>query len=201
MWNVCRIAILVMAVGSANAYAQADRSGAGEVGAYGGALFGPLGGHPAVGGHFGGAFSRYAIALIDVGYMPLGSRTLDKSPVSLPDSNDSSVVGAHRQQSHLWDFNFSLHFRVPVGKKWGPYGIAGAGLLYNRYQLETLLADQTTLHSTFDLFRFGFETGGGVRYYFTDNVGIRTEIRETIGSTSFTRALVGVFYQFGDRAF
>src|SRR5262245_61859656 len=76
MRTAAYIAFVGILFSSANLYAQAGESPVAEIGVYGGTLTGPLGGHPAIGAYFGGAFSRHAVALIDVGYMPLGTRQL-----------------------------------------------------------------------------------------------------------------------------
>ena len=73
--------LLAIAMAPAALEAQSDKTGAGELSAYAGAVFG-MGAHPAVGGSTGTAFSRYAIALIDVSFMPLSSDTLLSSPTT-----------------------------------------------------------------------------------------------------------------------
>jgi hypothetical protein len=202
----CRLAIIAMvigsamAIGSANLHAQADKSDVGEIGVYAGSLVGPLGGHAAVGGYFGGVFSRYAGAVIDVGYMPLGTRTLVRADQP-PERGDLSVLGTDTRGSGLFDFNAALHIRIPIGKKIAPYGLLGGGILYSRYEVDTLLSDETVLHSTFSTSRFGFHTGGGMRFYLTNNVGIRGEVKQTFSTQDFSRILFGIFYQFEEGEF
>ena len=65
---VLGFAVVALMFGSARLHAQSDETGVGEVGVYAGTMVGPLGGHATVGGHFGGAFSRYAIGMIDTAY-------------------------------------------------------------------------------------------------------------------------------------
>ena len=45
-------------------------------------------------------------------------------------------------------------------------------------------------------FKFGWENGGGLRYYIKDDWGVRTEYRYTVSGQNFGRILAGVFYQF-----
>ncbi|TMP96329.1 MAG: porin family protein, partial [Verrucomicrobia bacterium] len=174
-------ALLAIAMGPAALEAQSDKTGEGELSAYAGAVFG-MGAHPAVGSSTGTAFSRYATALIDVSYMPLNSDTLLSSP----------TTAAYRG-SGLFDFALCVNVQIPVGRRWAPYGILGAGLLYNVYQAALLtpagagFADRSKTN-------FEFSTGGGVRYYVADNWGIRPEVRVFISGRNFTRISVGVFY-------
>ena len=125
------------------------------------------------------AFSRYAIGLLDLSYMPLGGNTLQRYP---------ERVGI--KDSGLFDLNLSVNIRIPWRKHWEPYGIAGAAVLFSTYQVGPAIYRS---RSDTDL---GFETGGGLRYYVTENWGARTEVRYTICNRNFGRVLAGVFYQF-----
>ena len=184
------VILLIAAMSPDGLYCQSNRTQAGEIGVYTGTSFGGLGGHPAVGGYFGGAFSRYAIALIDACYLPIGNRTMERV-----------TPGTLTSGSGLYDFNFTVHVRVPFDRKWAPYGIAGTALLYNRYIAESVSPDGSVNQSTHTNTKFGFETGAGVRYYLTNNVGIRGEFRQTVSTHNFSRLLVGVLYQFDEGTF
>ena len=133
---VLRIALIAFIFGSAGLCAQSDEIGVGEIGVYAGTMVGPLSGNTTVGGHFGGAFSRYAIGLIDTAYTPIGTRILAIIPSNVTTSS-----------SNLYDFNFGFHIRVPVGKRWAPYGIMSAALVYNRYEAIAILPDDSISHS------------------------------------------------------
>jgi outer membrane protein with beta-barrel domain len=137
-----------------------------------------------VGSDFGRAFSRYTIALIDLSFAPIGSRTLLTYP---------GVVTTH---SRLYDFNFSVHIRVPVQPRWAPYGILGGGLLFNTYEKQILEPSGFAHFDGKSYAAFGFQTGAGVRYYAAENWGIRGEYRYTVSTHNFSRVLAGVFYQF-----
>jgi len=150
-----------------------------EMAGFGGGIFG-LGTHPTFGVSSGLAFSRYALGLLEVSYAPSGSDTL------LPRADKQSP-----QNGHLFDFNTSFHIRIPVRERWAPYAIVGGGLLLNSYQAIT--GSQGALMKIND-YKFGFHTGGGLRYYVRDNWGIRPEFRVTVGSRTYTRLSVGVFY-------
>src|SRR5437764_3090306 len=102
--NLIQIVVLGLAVNAASALAQSGNAEAGEISGYFGTSVGGLGNHPALGGDFGRAFSKYCLALIDTNFTPLGTRTLRNYP------------GVVTSRSRLYDFNFSMHIRVPVNK-------------------------------------------------------------------------------------
>lgn len=160
----------------------------GEVSGYGGVGFGPLGTHGWVGATSGVGFSKYAIGLIDSSFLPLGSSALvNRPPV---------------RNSRLYDFNFTVQVQVPIKHRWAPYGLAGAALLFNTYRVTYFAPDGIVYYHGHDDAKFGFETGGGVRYFIGRNWGVKGEDRYTISTRNFNRILGGVFYQFeGDWPF
>ncbi len=179
-----RLAILGLILGSVAAWAQPDSAEAGEVSFFSGFAAGSLGIQPTVGGSTGRAFSRYAMALIDTSYTPLDVHTLRYYP---------GVVTA---ASRLYDFNFSFHIRIPVRDRWAPYAIIGGGLLFNTFDKQIIQPGGVAYFDGKSYLAFGFQTGGGLRYYVNDSWGIRTEYRYTQSTHSFSRVLGGVFYQF-----
>jgi opacity protein-like surface antigen len=154
----------------------------GEVSAYGGAGFGPLGTHAWVGATTGVEFSRYALGLIDTSFLPLGSSTLVNRPLV--------------ENSRLYDFNFAVHIQIPTKHRWVPYGLAASALLFNTYRVNYLQTDGIIYYHGQSDAKFGFETGGGVRYYIGRNWGVKGEDRYTFSTRNFNRILGGVFYQF-----
>lgn len=188
--HAIRIGVLGLFFATAAALAQPGATEDGEISAYGGMAAGSLGNQPTFGGNFGRAFSRYCIAQIDSSYTPLGARTLLSYP---------GVVTA---RSRLYDFNFSMHIRVPVGERWAPYAIVGGGFLFNTYEKQVIHANGAAVFEGKSHGTFGFETGGGARYYVSEDWGVRGEFRYTISNHNFARVLGGVFYQFnGDFPF
>jgi opacity protein-like surface antigen len=168
--------------------AESGETDTGEFSAYTGLTMGGFGAHAAVGAGAGMAITRYGIALADMSYMPLGGDTLRRLP-------GRPVVG----HSGLYDFNFSVHFRVPLRgkrKRWEPYGIVGTSLLLSTFRTTSLDNQGVLVSAGRSQTNFGFETGGGVRYYAERNWGVRTELRYTLSSRNFARLLAGVFYQF-----
>ena len=116
--------------------------------------------------------------------------------IRLPLSSDtllSSPTTAAYRGSGLYDFALCLNVQIPVGRRWEPYGILAAGLLYNVYQAAVLTPAGTGFADRSKT-NFEFSTGGGVRYYVADNWGIRPEVRVFISGRNFTRISVGVFY-------
>jgi opacity protein-like surface antigen len=182
---LARIAICGLVAGSCCLRAQWGATDAGEVSAYGGIAFGATGARPTVGGSSGISASRYAIALIETSYIPLGHRTLAYHP------------GLFASSSGLFDFSFAVNVRVPVKQRWEPYGILAPALLYNLYRAQVVQANGTVVsRSGLSDWKFGFETGGGFRYYVRETWGVRGEYRYTISTRNFSRVQAGIFYQF-----
>ncbi len=180
-----RLLLCGFVAGSCSLWAQWGATDAGEVSAYTGIAFGATGARPTVGGSSGISASRYAIALIETSYIPLDNRTLAYHP------------GVFASSSGLFDFSFAVNVRVPVKERWEPYGILAPALLYNLYRAQVVQPNGTVVsRSGLSDWKFGFETGGGLRYYVREMWGIRGEYRYTISTRNFSRLQVGVFYQF-----
>ncbi len=179
-----RIAVLGAAV-CAGAWAQAGDPNAAEFSAYAGVSTGSAGGHFAIGGSGGGSVYRYLIILVESGYSPLGNYTL------------ASHQGFVTRSSGLYDFDLAFQVRIPVKHRWEPYGIAAPALLYNRFQRQVRQPNGViTYASGRSDVKFGFETGGGLRYYIHEDWGIRAEDRYIISTHNYNRFMVGVFRQF-----
>jgi len=164
-------------------WAQPDETEGGEVSAFSGGIFG-LGSHPTFGGSAGGVISKYALALFEGSYTPLGRYTIQPWP-----------AGSTVARSHLTDFNVSFHIRVPIKhSRWSPYGIAGVGLLWDGLRQETVDAQGVAVSYHWNQFNAGFHTGGGVRYYIGENWGIRPEFKVIVSKETYTRASIGIFY-------
>jgi hypothetical protein len=161
--HLVRCALPAIVVAPSALVAQPDSTREGEVSAYAG-VFG-IGSHPAVGAGTGAAFARYATALIEISYMPLSSDTLLSTP----------LLGVYRS-SGLYDFSLCADIRIPVRKRWAPYGL-------NRYRspLRRLPGSRAkpvgARFANRSKTNFEFSTGGGVRYYVKDNWGIRPKVR------------------------
>jgi opacity protein-like surface antigen len=182
--RLLRVAALAFIVGGSTVMAQPGSPDAGEFSFHTGLLAG-LGTHASVGGSAGRAFSRYATLLIDTSYSPLSTRTLKSYP------------GVVLKTSRLYDFNAAVHVRVPLrGKDWEPYGILGSGLLFNTYEKQLATATGELYYEGKSACAFGFQTGGGVRYFLKPEWGLRAEYRYTVSSSNFSRIAVGIFYQF-----
>jgi hypothetical protein len=115
--------------------------------------------------------------------MPLGNRTIQSWP-------DRAFVN----RSYLIDFGVDFHVRIPVGKHWAPYGIAGTGLLWNLVRADLVNAKGLTVVRHFDQFNGALHTGGGLRYYVNQNWGIRPEVKVIVSKHVYTMIAVGIFY-------
>jgi opacity protein-like surface antigen len=155
----------------------------GEVTAYAGPAFGALGTNGSVGAASGVEISKYALALIDTSYVQLGNHTLVNYP-------GLTAV------SRLYDFNFTLHVQIPIKHRWSPYAVLSPALLFNTYQVQRLFSDGTVHIYDRDDAKFGFHTGGGLRWFVRENWGIKGEYRYTISTQNFSQVLGGVFYRF-----
>jgi len=144
-----------------------------------------VGTHGFVGAGAGMAINRYFQAVGEISFAPLGSYTIRTRPAY-------ETV----QQSRLYDFNFSLHIQVPVGKKWAPYALAGPGVLWDNFTSVTVGAAGAVRGVSVNETNFGFHAGGGVRYYLPHDWGIRPEFRVVISAKTYTVASFGVFYTF-----
>ena len=165
--------------------AQEGQSDLGEVSGYIGVAYGGYWSRPSFGGSAGVTLDRYAIALLECAFEPLDHETLGVRPAPLVSS------------SGLYEINFAVHIRVPLKHKWEPYAILAPALLYNRYQTGSVQPNGTVVYvSGQGVVKFGFETGGGARYYAGRHWGLRGEYRYTICSRNFNRVVFGVFRQF-----
>jgi len=155
-----------------------------ELGTYVGAGNMPGGNHVWVGGTTGVSPSKYFMAVLDTNFTPLGGTTLR-----------TNLVGA-TSTSRLYDFNFGGQILIPVHRRFTPYGLLAAGVLYNTYSIATLRNDGLVHVIGSSDCKFQFSTGGGLRYFVNEDFGFRTEYRFTASTQNFHRVLVGVFYQF-----
>jgi hypothetical protein len=183
------ILILCLLVLTTPSFAQSGDSDTGEVAAFGGGVFG-IGTHAAVGASSGVAFSKYGIGLIEVAFSPLGDQTVRRR------------IGPRPENSKLFDFNFSVHIRIPVKQRFAPYAIVGGGLLFDKFKVVPTVGpppetgEPPTVQPAFsvDEANFGFHTGGGARYYIREDWGIRPEFKVIVSNRTYTRFTVGIFY-------
>src|SRR5579883_185849 len=145
--------------------AQAGEKDVGELAALGGGTFG-IGAHPTATGSAGIAFSRYAMALFETTYMPMGNHTIQSWP-------DRSTI----DRSYTIDFGFNVHIRIPVHHRWEPYAIAGTGVLWNLIRQDTVNLRGNAVVKHYDQFNGALHTGGGLRFYVGQNWGIRPECK------------------------
>jgi len=174
------LAAALSALAPAVLSAQAGETDVGEVAASGGGTFGLGGAHPFAGGSIGIALSRNGIVLLEAAYTPTGKDRLWPRP-DIKSPNDG----------RLFDCNTSVHIRFPVGERWAPYGILGAGLLWDSFN--SLTGPQGAGIRVYD-FKGAFHTGAGVRYYVKESWGIRPEVKVIVSNRTYTRLSIGIFY-------
>src|SRR5258708_6430959 len=137
---------------SVSARSDGENDASGEVSTYTGLLMG-LGTRATVGATTGLIYSPYVITLVDFAYSPVGSETI--RPTAPP-----GVKG-----SRLYDFSAGAHIQIPLHRRWTPYGILAASVVCTTYEsVATGKGGQNAY--------FGFQTGGGVRYFISDNWGV-----------------------------
>ncbi|HJZ98407.1 MAG TPA: outer membrane beta-barrel protein [Candidatus Solibacter sp.] len=136
-----------------------------------------------VGGSAGVSTSKYFMAVLDTSFLPLGNHTLR-----------TGLVGT--RTSRLYDFNFDGQILIPLHYRVTPYGLLGAGVLWNTYQIARLRPDGVPYFAGWSDVKFGFQTGGGVRIFVREGFGFRGEYRFTASTQNLNRVMFGVFYQF-----
>lgn len=135
---------------------------------------------------------------VDFGWSPnFFENTAGDADFDFGDSNVTTLMG-------------NLVVGIPVGGQTGmgirPYGSGGIGLIRSQ-------VDGGQLFNDLDANDLGFNVGGGVHGYFTDNVGLRGDIRYfrsmsddepgddfdlAISDFDFWRATAGVTFRFGN---
>jgi hypothetical protein len=180
---VLGVAVLGAILGT-GAWAQEGEADVGEADISTGLAFGATGTNVAVAGAMGISIDRYLVVMMEGGYIPMGNKTLVIYP------------GVVAHSSGLYDFNCAFQIRVPLRSKWEPYGILAPALIYNHYQRQVIHPDGRTYYFGASDVKFGFETGGGVRYYLRKDWGFKGEYRDTISTRNFSSILAGVFRQF-----
>jgi len=118
-------------------------------------------------------------------------------------ASEDQVQPASAEENRVQTLMFNLLVTIPTGRA-KPYVAAGAGVIQSR-----LTSDLALLG--FDDNGIGFNVGGGIMGYFTDNVGVRADLRyfRTVtdlfkdnpldvdfGGLSFWRGSLGVALKF-----
>jgi hypothetical protein len=160
-------------------FLTAQSSGTGEVYAYGGVRDGS---HGTAGAGAGVLFAKYGAYFIDIGYTSLGTGAVrDDTP--------------RLRQSRLYDFALLGHVRIPVTRRVEPYGIVGAGVFYNTFQVPAQAPNSPGSWIGRSTTNFAFHTGAGMRYYIHQDWGIRPELKISISGQTYIGFTIGFFYQ------
>jgi opacity protein-like surface antigen len=161
---------------------QTAETDIGEIAAYAGGVAG-IGSHPAGGITFMTALSKYTMFGAELGFASLGEEGYRTSSGSL------------LSRSRLYDFNGHVHVRIPVRDHFAPYIVIGAGLLHSTAE-RVVTAPTGNAVDSFTNNDFAFQIGAGLRYFITDNWGVRPEWKYYASERNFSKLSFGVFYQF-----
>ena len=164
------------------AFSQPSEADTGEVAVLFGGTFG-VSPQAAVGSSAGINFSRYGMFLLETAFMPLGNHTIQPWPPT------PSV-----KRSYCFDFGSDFHIKLPIKERWEPYGIAGAGFLWNIIHQDSVDSRGLPVVYKWDQFNAAFHTGAGLRYYIRPHWGIRPELKIIASKETYYRLSVGIFY-------
>jgi Outer membrane protein beta-barrel domain len=145
-----------------------------------------IGTHVAVGGSVAGALNERVLVLGEFLYIPLGSSTVN-------------VLGVNRDVSaRAFNLDGGLQYQFRKYGSMVPYAGVGLGLLHSSASIPNNFSFQGLNFSTGGSSNdFYVNLGGGVRYYVTEQWGVRPEFTIFAGPNTFVRIGAGVFYQFG----
>jgi opacity protein-like surface antigen len=145
-----------------------------------------IGTHVAVGGSVAGALNERVLVHGEFLYIPLGSSTVN-------------VLGVNRDVSaRAFNLDGGLQYQFRKYGSMVPYAGVGLGLLHSSASIPNNFSFQGLNFSTGGSSNdFYVNLGGGVRYYVTEQWGVRPEFTIFAGPNTFVRIGAGVFYQFG----
>ena len=173
--------------------------GTSEVNAFAGISYGLDAVRGSFGGNYAYSVNKYLMPYGEVSYFPGINRDL-----RIPIGGTTDVATA-RQAIPFIDYHGGVHLRRPIpGSNWVPYLVIGAGAVTARSRLvpvnvpigggQVVRRDVTVEGET----AFAVNGGGGLRYYFKENVGFRLEakIYKPTGTYSdpFFKAVFGLFF-------
>jgi hypothetical protein len=145
-----------------------------------------IGTHVAVGGSVAGALNERVLVYGEFLYIPLGSSTVN-------------ILGVNRDVSaRAFNLDGGLQYQFRKYGSMVPYAGVGLGLLHSSASIPNNFSFQGLNFSTGGSSNdFYVNLGGGVRYYVTEQWGVRPEFTIFAGPNTFVRIGAGVFYQFG----
>jgi hypothetical protein len=184
-WNAAVIvltAVWSLEPAVASAQSTETEEGEGEVSVLGGATF-ASGAHAAVTASAGSVISRYGMVLLETTFMPLGNSSIQPWPAR-------STIN----RSFVYDFGLNFHVRIPINERWAPYGIVGAGVLWDLVRQHTVDSQGVLIVKHWDQVNGAFHTGAGLRYYIGKNWGIRPEVKVIASKQIYTQVTLGIFY-------
>jgi Outer membrane protein beta-barrel domain len=155
--------------------------GTSEINGFGGISYGLEAVRGSFGGNYAYSLSKYVMPYAEVSYFPGINRDINVPfPSVQPDGTVRTLNAKVRQAFPFIDTHAGVHLRAPIpGKNWVPYGVIGLGAITNRstkalFTVPNLGPQQITVDSES---HFAINGGGGLRYYFKENFGIRIEAK------------------------
>ena len=166
-----------------------------ELGLFTGAVIPPNGGSASVGGgvNFAYAVNTYIYPYVEFSALP-----------GLLNSEVTAGTSKFVTTGNIADFHGGVHIRIPVTPRFVPYGViavggfrsfSGTSDLYN-----TTTGNKVTSTPIPSSGSFLVNYGGGIRFYITNQFGVRFETTAYGPTSKFggtpVRAMGGVFFQF-----
>ena len=189
------MAATVFTVAAAAQCRVSQQKGDSELGLFTGAVIPPGGGDVKMGGG-----ANYAYAINKYLY-PYGEFSV------LPGGLNSTVEAGNSRftsRGNLADFHGGLHVRLPISDCIVPYGVFAVGGIRSysgtldeiNNQTNKIISSSPIESQT----QFAVNYGAGIRYYITNKIGVRLEVKAYGPTNKFggtpVRVMGGVFFQF-----
>ena len=183
--SVFLITLFVLFVVITEGYGQEKEKGqieaTGQIGFVSG-----IGTHGAFGGSGGTALNEHVLVFGEFLYIPLGSSTV-------------RVLGVNQSVSARgFNFDGGLQYQFRKNGSMVPYAGVGLGLLHSSASISTNFSFQGfNFNAGGSSNDFYVNVGGDIRYYVSEQWGVRPELTIFAGPNTFVRIGAGVFYEFG----
>ena len=164
-------------------YGQDLQKGEAEATAQAGVVAG-IGTHGSFGASIGAAATDQVFVFGEFSYIPLGGGSVEAFGFRAGGS------------AKAYGFNFGGQYLFPKSGSLAPYAGAGLGILHNSVKYSSSFGGTSSSVSASGTDAY-LSLGGGARYYSSDRWGFKPEVMLFVGSNTYVRLGVGIFYQFG----